>query len=159
MVEDRDDGASTPHAIQFGTANTGGIITAAALIMIVVAGAFGFSDIVMMKYIAFGMIAALFLDATIIRAMLLVPAVMKLLGDDCWWAPRWVKRLSARLGHGSAAPSPVGRVPAMAGAPLDDAHRTIRGAPPFRGCGTGLPPMRPPARPPPRRPLRRPLQR
>ena len=123
MVEDRDDGASTPHAIQFGTANTGGIITAAALIMIVVAGAFGFSDIVMMKYIAFGMIAALFLDATIIR-MLLVPAVMKLLGDDCWWAPRWVKRLSARLGHGSAAPSPVGRVPAMAGAPLDDAHRT-----------------------------------
>src|SRR5699024_10569699 len=96
---------------------------AAALIMIVVAGAFGFSDIVMMKYIAFGMIAALFLDATIIR-MLLVPAVMKLLGDDCWWAPRWVKRLSARLGHGSAAPSPVGRVPAMAGAPLDAAHRT-----------------------------------
>ena len=128
MVEDRDAGAATPHAIRFGTANTGGIITAAALIMIVVAGAFGFSDIVMMKYIAFGMIAALFLDATIIR-LLLVPAVMKLLGDDCWWAPRWVKRLSAHLGHGSAAPAPVDRVPAMAGAPaeahaggLDDEH-------------------------------------
>ncbi|MFC3850620.1 MMPL family transporter [Corynebacterium hansenii] len=116
MVEDREAGAATPHAIQFGTANTGGIITAAALIMIVVAGAFGFSDIVMMKYIAFGMIAALFLDATIIR-MLLVPAVMKLLGDDCWWAPQWVKRMSERLGHGSAVPSPVGRVPEMAGAP------------------------------------------
>lgn len=118
MVEDRDAGAATPHAIRFGTANTGGIITAAALIMIVVAGAFGFSDIVMMKYIAFGMIAALFLDATIIR-LLLVPAVMKLLGDDCWWAPRWVKRLSAHLGHGSAAPAPVDRVPAMAGAPAE----------------------------------------
>ncbi|OFU57526.1 MMPL family transporter [Corynebacterium sp. HMSC11E11] len=118
MVEDRDAGAATPHAIRFGTANTGGIITAAALIMIVVAGAFGFSDIVMMKYIAFGMIAALFLDATIIR-LLLVPAVMKLLGDDCWWAPRWVKRLSAHLGHGSAAPAPVARVPAMAGAPAE----------------------------------------
>ncbi|HHU46066.1 MAG TPA: MMPL family transporter, partial [Actinomycetales bacterium] len=100
MVEDRETGASTPHAVQFGTANTGSIITAAALIMIVVAGAFGFSDIVMMKYIAFGMIAALFLDATIIR-MLLVPAVMKLLGDDCWWAPKWVKKISAKLGHGS----------------------------------------------------------
>nr|WP_295627747.1 MMPL family transporter [uncultured Corynebacterium sp.] len=114
MVEDRDNGAATPHAIQFGTANTGGIITAAALIMIVVAGAFGFSDIVMMKYIAFGMIAALFIDATVIR-MLLVPAVMKLLGDDSWWAPRWVKRASAKLGHGSAPQSPVGQ-PAMAGA-------------------------------------------
>ncbi len=125
MVEDRDAGAATPHAIRFGTANTGGIITAAALIMIVVAGAFGFSDIVMMKYIAFGMIAALFLDATIIR-LLLVPAVMKLLGDDCWWAPRWVKRLSAHLGHGSAAPAPVDRVPAMAGAPAE-AHAGARG--------------------------------
>lgn len=118
MVEDRDAGAASPHAIRFGTANTGGIITAAALIMIVVAGAFGFSDIVMMKYIAFGMIAALFLDATIIR-LLLVPAVMKLLGDDCWWAPRWVKRLSAHLGHGSAAPAPVDPVPVMAGTPVE----------------------------------------
>lgn len=125
MVEDRETGASTPHAVRFGTANTGSIITAAALIMIVVAGAFGFSDIVMMKYIAFGMIAALFLDATIIR-MLLVPAVMKLLGDDSWWAPKWVKRLSAKLGHGSEvrrpgdalfpAAVPAGPRPAMAGA-------------------------------------------
>ncbi|WP_448852623.1 MMPL family transporter [Corynebacterium sp. 335C] len=115
MVEDREDGASTEHAVRFGTANTGGIITAAALIMIVVAGAFAFSDIVMMKYIAFGMIAALALDATVIR-LLLVPAVMKLLGDDCWWAPAWVTRISRRLGHGSAAPA--GPVPA---APAADA--------------------------------------
>ena len=41
----------------------------------------------MMKYIAYGMIAALVIDATLIR-MFLVPATMKLLGDDCWWAPR-----------------------------------------------------------------------
>ena len=128
MVEDRETGASTPHAVQFGTANTGSIITAAALIMIVVAGAFGFSDIVMMKYIAFGMIAALFLDATIIR-MLLVPAVMKLLGDDCWWAPKWVKKISAKLGHGSdvrrpgdmasVAPTPE---PALGSLRSDAAH-------------------------------------
>lgn len=126
MVEDRDAGAETPHAIRFGTANTGGIITAAAAIMIVVAGAFGFSDIVMMKYIAFGMIAALFLDATVIR-LLLVPAVMKLLGDDCWWAPRGIKRLSAHLGHGTAAPAMAGATAgaasgAASGAPLDDAR-------------------------------------
>ncbi|MGP9724479.1 MMPL family transporter [Corynebacterium sp. AOP40-9SA-29] len=98
MVEARAHGASTPQAIRFGTATTGGIITAAALIMIVVAGAFAFSDIVMMKYIAFGMIAALIIDATVIR-MLLVPAVMFLLREDCWWAPRWVTTLSRKIGH------------------------------------------------------------
>lgn len=98
MVEARAHGASTPRAIRFGTATTGGIITAAALIMIVVAGAFAFSDIVMMKYIAFGMIAALVIDATVIR-MLLVPAVMYLLREDCWWAPKWVTALSKRIGH------------------------------------------------------------
>lgn len=98
MVEARAHGASTPRAIRFGTATTGGIITAAALIMIVVAGAFAFSDIVMMKYIAFGMIAALVIDATVIR-MLLVPAVMYLLREDCWWAPKSVTALSKRIGH------------------------------------------------------------
>ena len=66
------------------------------LVLAVVAGAFVFSDLVMMKYLAFGLLIALLLDATIIR-MFLVPAIMKLLGDDCWWAPRWMKRLQDRL--------------------------------------------------------------
>ncbi|WP_080791791.1 MMPL family transporter [Corynebacterium pacaense] len=104
MVEARDRGKSTDDAIRYGTAHTGSIITAAALIMIVVCGAFGFSEIVMMKYIAFGMIVALFLDATIIR-MLLVPAVMHLLRDDNWWAPGFVKKAYEKLGHGSGAPA------------------------------------------------------
>lgn len=98
MVEARHRGETTDRAIKFGTAHTGSIITAAALIMIVVAGAFGFSDIVMMKYIAFGMIASLLLDATVIR-MLLVPAVMHLLGKDNWWAPGWVKGIYASMGR------------------------------------------------------------
>lgn len=98
MVEARENGQSTEEAIKYGTSHTGGIITAAALIMIVVCGAFGFSEIVMMKYIAFGMIFALIFDATIIR-MMLVPAVMHLLKEDNWWAPRWVKRASELLGH------------------------------------------------------------
>jgi trehalose monomycolate/heme transporter len=54
---------------------------------------------VMMKYLAFGLLIALLLDATVVR-MFLVPAVMKLLGDDCWWAPRWMKRIQERLGLG-----------------------------------------------------------
>jgi hypothetical protein len=69
------------------------------LVLAVVAGAFVFSDLVMMKYLAFGLLLALLLDATVVR-MFLVPAVMKLLGDDCWWAPRWMKRLQERLGLG-----------------------------------------------------------
>lgn len=84
MVEARHKGADTDTAIKDGTAHTGGIITAAAAIMIVVAAAFAASDIVMMKYIAYGMIFSLALDATIIR-LLLVPAVMHLLGEDNWW--------------------------------------------------------------------------
>ena len=98
MVEAREHRAATDVAIKFGTAHTGGIISAAAIIMIVVCGAFGFSDIVMMKYIAFGMIFALLFDATIIR-MMLVPAVMHLLKDDNWWAPPWVKSAAGALGH------------------------------------------------------------
>jgi uncharacterized membrane protein YdfJ with MMPL/SSD domain len=99
MVEARERGMSTTEAIRIGTATTGRIITAAALILVVVAGAFVFSDLVMMKYLAFGLIAALLLDATVVR-MFLVPSIMKLLGDDCWWAPRWMKRLQNRIGLG-----------------------------------------------------------
>ena len=97
MVEARGRGMSTAEAIRIGTATTGRLITGAALILAVVAGAFVFSDLVMMKYLAFGLLIALLLDATVVR-MFLVPAVMKLLGDDCWWAPKWMKRLQERLG-------------------------------------------------------------
>ncbi|HNA51102.1 MAG TPA: MMPL family transporter, partial [Mycobacterium sp.] len=99
MVEARERGMSTTEAIRIGTATTGRLITAAALVLAVVAGAFVFSDLVMMKYLAFGLLIALLLDATIVR-MFLVPAIMKLLGDDCWWAPRWMKRLQNKLGLG-----------------------------------------------------------
>jgi len=99
MVEARERGMSTAEAIRIGTATTGRLITGAALVLAVVAGAFVFSDLVMMKYLAFGLLIALLLDATVVR-MFLVPAVMKLLGDDCWWAPRWMKRLQVRIGLG-----------------------------------------------------------
>jgi len=99
MVEARERGMSTAEAIRIGTATTGRLITAAALVLAVVAVSFVFSDLVMMKYLAFGLMAALLLDATVVR-MFLVPAVMKLLGDDCWWAPRWARRLQNRLGLG-----------------------------------------------------------
>jgi RND superfamily putative drug exporter len=99
MVEARERGMSTAEAIRIGTATTGRLITGAALVLAVVAGAFVFSDLVMMKYLAFGLLIALLLDATVVR-MFLVPAVMKMLGDDCWWAPRWMKRLQVKIGLG-----------------------------------------------------------
>jgi trehalose monomycolate/heme transporter len=99
MVEARARGMSTAEAIRIGTAQTGRIITAAALILVVVGAAFVFSDLVMMKYLAFGLVTALLLDATVVR-MFLVPAIMKLLGDDCWWAPKWMRRMQERIGLG-----------------------------------------------------------
>ena len=104
MVEARERGMSTTEAIRIGTATTGRLITAAALVLAVVAGAFVFSDLVMMKYLAFGLLIALLLDATIVR-MFLVPAIMKLLGDDCWWAPRWMKRLQNKHRAGRDLPA------------------------------------------------------
>ena len=118
MVEARDRGMSTTESIRVGTATTGRLITAAALVLAVVAGAFVFSDLVMMKYLAFGLLIALLLDATIVR-MFLVPAIMKLLGDDCWWAPKWMKRLQHKIGLGETTlpdelKRPVDREPAGA---------------------------------------------
>ncbi|MEU7631322.1 MMPL family transporter [Nocardia sp. NPDC049220] len=78
VSEARVAGADAPEAIRYGIAHTGGVITSAAAILIVVTGAFGFSDLVLMKYIAYGMIAALILDVTVVR-MLLTPAVLKLI--------------------------------------------------------------------------------
>ncbi|MCX2931860.1 MMPL family transporter [Mycobacterium sp. CVI_P3] len=130
MVEARERGMSTAEAIRIGTATTGRLITGAALVLAVVAGAFAFSDLVMMKYLAFGLLIALLLDATVVR-MFLVPAIMKLLGDDCWWAPRWMKRLQNKIGLGEThlpdeRKRPIVREPADAlvgaGAPVSAAE-------------------------------------
>ncbi|HET6734031.1 MMPL family transporter [Mycobacterium sp.] len=128
MVEARERGMSTTEAIRIGTATTGRLITGAALVLAVVAGAFVFSDLVMMKYLAFGLLIALLLDATIIR-MFLVPAIMKLLGDDCWWAPRWMKRLQERLGLGETELPDERRRPAVRDSGEDERALVGAGAP------------------------------
>ena len=75
-----------------GLARTARVITAAALIMVAVFGAFALSPEVFLKLIGIGMAAAILIDATIVR-MVLVPAVMQLLGDRNWWLPRWLERV------------------------------------------------------------------
>ncbi|ANZ37121.1 MMPL domain-containing protein [Lentzea guizhouensis] len=96
MVEARSNGATTEEAVTTGLAKTGRVITSAALLLIVVTGAFAFSQVAMMRFVGVGMILALALDATVVR-MLLVPAVLKLLGNAAWWAPGPLKRIQERL--------------------------------------------------------------
>ena len=86
------NGRSTARAVTEGLARTARVITAAALIMVAVFGAFALSPEVFLKLIGIGMAAAILIDATIVR-MVLVPAVMQLLGDRNWWMPKWLERL------------------------------------------------------------------
>jgi uncharacterized membrane protein YdfJ with MMPL/SSD domain len=84
-------------AIASGLQRTGGVITSAALLLIIVIGLFSLSSITFIKMLGVGMIVALILDATLVR-MLLVPATLRLLGHASWWAPRPLARFYARYG-------------------------------------------------------------
>ena len=75
-----------------GIASTAKVITSAALIMISVFLGFVLGGDTAIKMMGLGLATAIFLDATIVR-MVLVPATMKLLGDANWWLPRWLDRL------------------------------------------------------------------
>jgi RND superfamily putative drug exporter len=79
-----------------GLAATAKVITAAAAIMVVVFGSFVLEDVVQLKMMGAGLAVAIFLDATIVR-MILVPSTMELLGDKNWWMPRWLDRVVPRL--------------------------------------------------------------
>jgi RND superfamily putative drug exporter len=83
-------------AVADGLARTARVITAAAAIMITVFLAFVPADDVLIKLFGVGLAAAIFVDATIVR-MLLVPATMELLGDRNWWLPGWLDRLLPNL--------------------------------------------------------------
>jgi RND superfamily putative drug exporter len=78
-------------------ARTGRVISAAALMIAVVFLAFAVSPVFFMKQIAIGVSLGVIIDATIVRA-LLVPALMRLLGDLNWWAPAPLKRFQERHG-------------------------------------------------------------
>ncbi|NQW18559.1 MAG: MMPL family transporter [Chloroflexi bacterium] len=79
-------------AVAFGLSSTGRLITGASLIMVAVFIGFASGSLVMFEQMGFGMAIAIFLDATLIRSML-VPASMKLLGKWNWWFPSWLEWL------------------------------------------------------------------
>lgn len=87
------------HAIAEGLERSGRLITGAAAIMIAVFLAFGLAEVVLIKSIGIGLAIAVAIDATLVRAAI-VPAVMRIVGDHIWWAPRSLRRFQRRVGLG-----------------------------------------------------------
>jgi RND superfamily putative drug exporter len=97
IKEQHEAGLGTTESVAVGLQRSGRIITAAALVLAVSFLAFITSGVTIMKMLGLGIAFAILLDATIVRA-LLVPALMRLLGDLNWWAPRWMKWIYKKVG-------------------------------------------------------------
>jgi RND superfamily putative drug exporter len=108
IKERYDQTGDNTGAVAFGLRSTGRLITGAALIMVAVFGGFALGDLVMFQQMGFGLGVAVFIDATVIRSVL-VPASMKLLGRWNWYLPpvlQWLPHVGIEGSH--AAPPPRG---------------------------------------------------
>lgn len=113
-----DAGDDTDVAVRRGLQHTGRVITSAALLMIIVFGCFAAAKMGSIEQIGLGLATAVFIDATVVRC-LLVPATMTLLGRWNWWAPPPLRRLHRRIGLKELTLPPAGipaTVPVMTGA-------------------------------------------
>src|SRR5207249_5830001 len=106
-------------AVAAGLERTGRLITGAAAIMFTVFVAFGLAEVVIIKAIGIGLAIAVAIDATVVRS-LVVPAVMRLLGDLNWWAPRPLRRLYEWAGL-----SDLGVEPAAVGEPVPELAQIV----------------------------------
>jgi uncharacterized membrane protein YdfJ with MMPL/SSD domain len=94
-----DGGMTTENAVAHGVKSTAGVVTSAAIVMVAVFSMFALSSELEMKQMGIGLAAAVLIDATIIRGVLL-PATMRLLGDWNWWLPRslgWLPKVRRRV--------------------------------------------------------------
>ena len=105
-----DRGLSNDEAVAHGIKSTAGVVTSAAVVMVGTFSVFALLPVIDMKEMGIGLAAAILIDATLIRAVLL-PATMKLLGDRNWYLPKWLGWLP-RLEHEPAPEAPA--VPAAA---------------------------------------------
>jgi RND superfamily putative drug exporter len=96
MKEEFQKTGNNALAVADGVAATARVITAAALIMVCVFAAFVLGDDRSLKLFGLGMAVAVFIDATVVR-MLLVPATMELLGARNWWIPKWLDRVLPQI--------------------------------------------------------------
>ncbi|GAB2626878.1 membrane protein [Paractinoplanes abujensis] len=97
MKEEYDRTGDNETAIVSGIANTGPIVTAAALVLSITFFAFGTAGVTFMKMFGLGLGLAVLIDAFLVRATL-VPALMKMAGRANWWAPAWARRLHEKAG-------------------------------------------------------------
>jgi len=109
-----DETHDNTGAIVFGLRSTANIITGAAAIMVVVFGGFALGELVMFQQLGFGLATAVFLDATVVRTVL-VPASMRLLGHWNWFLPSWLEWLPDLRVEAAAATSVPGAVPVAGG--------------------------------------------
>jgi uncharacterized membrane protein YdfJ with MMPL/SSD domain len=107
-----DKGMSTDEAVAHGIKTTAGVVTSAAIVMVAVFAIFATLQMMIFKQFGVGLAAAILIDATIVRAILL-PATMKLLGDWNWYLPKWLEWLP-HLEHGGS----VERPPKVVGPPV-----------------------------------------
>ncbi|WP_327661007.1 MULTISPECIES: MMPL family transporter [unclassified Streptomyces] len=107
IKEARLQGRTNLDAIRHGVVTTAGVVTSAAVIMVAVFSIFGTLSMQSMKQMGVGLAAAILIDATVIRGVLL-PAVMALLGERNWYLPKWLRRMPD-LTHDEAGmePAPV----------------------------------------------------
>ncbi len=111
------------RSVAIGIGSTARVITTAAGIMVVVFLSFVLNDQSAVKMLAVGMAVAVFIDASIVR-MILVPAIMALLGPHAWWMPRWLEPVLPRLHlEGSEAAAAASEVGALAGTTTGPAGR------------------------------------
>jgi RND superfamily putative drug exporter len=145
-----DHTGDTREAVGYGVGRTAGIITGAAAIMVCVFGGMATGELVVFQQMGFGLAVAIFIDATVVRTIV-VPAAMELLGDWNWYLPRWLEWLpnvsvegrvdehvpaGAPDGPGSTGSSPA---PSPVPAPAPDARpaRTPHPAPRFPRTAPG----------------------
>jgi uncharacterized membrane protein YdfJ with MMPL/SSD domain len=102
-------------AVRHGIKSTAGVVTSAAIVMVCVFAVFVTLPLTIIKQLGFGLAVAVFIDATVIRSVLL-PATMRLLGEWNWWLPRWLGWLPRVTieGHVDDAREAEGPSPAVA---------------------------------------------
>src|SRR5204862_3439889 len=100
-----DRGASTEEAVAHGIKSTAGVVTSAAIVMVSVFAIFATLSLLIFKQLGIGLAVAVFLDATLVRGVLL-PATMKLLGDWNWYLPKWLQWLPHAGPGGGRGPPP-----------------------------------------------------
>jgi RND superfamily putative drug exporter len=138
MREEYDRTSDNASAVADGLAATARVITSAAAIMVFVFGSFLLEDLRQIKLFGLGLAIAVFIDATVVR-MILVPATMELLGNRNWWLPGWIARILPKIDVEGSHPGPAHQGAASDSAAPDEDDVRRGGEPVGAGRSGGAP--------------------